>query len=423
MIFTVLQNGVRPHLRLISWWAAILILAAMPAGVLAQAGMPDPSIMNGKALPAGELPNGTVTVRVFRESVGNNVPGQQVSVTAGGVTRTAATDGEGRAEFADLPQGQEGRATVTVDGEQLTSEPFTVPSNGGLRVILVSGVAAAAERRSAEEAKALAEPAAKGTVVLSGNSRILMEFQDDTLQVFYLLEVLNNASTRVDIGGPLVIDLPQGAASAAALEGSSQQATIAGDRVTVTGPFPPGVTSVQFGYTLRNTGPEYQFRQTLPVALEQVTVALQRVGSVSMTSAQFQSTGDVTSESGSTFILGSGPALGAGTTLAVSLSGLPAHSTVPRYTALTLAGLVIAGGVWLAFVGRPDSKEARRRLIARRDTLLGDLAHLEQRKRSGQESAKDSARRVRVVAELEQIYGELDQAGAGPEGGGEGVAA
>ncbi len=406
-------------------WLGAMALASLCGGVAtgAQVAMPDPSLMHGKALPAGELAAGTVTVRVVRESVGNNLPGQTVRVTAGSVSRTATTDEQGRAEFTNLPQGAEARAETTVDGEALVSDPFTVPAAGGLRIILVAGIAQAAERRQAEDARALAEPPAKGTVVLGANSRVLMEFQDDTLQVFYILEILNTAQTRVDIGGPLVLDLPSGASGAATLDGSSQQASIIGERVTVTGPFAPGVTSVQIGYALPNVGSTFAFRQALPVALEQVTVALQRAGAVSMTSPQFRSTGDVKSESGSTFILGSGPALAAGATLAVDLTGIPAHSSVPPYVAVGLAALVIAIGAWLAVAGRPDPQEAHRRLLARRDTLLGDLAHLEQRRRTGQESQKDATRRLRVLSELEQIYGELDEAGAGPQGGGEGVVA
>ena len=42
----------------------------------AQVQMPDPSLIHGKALPAGDLQTGTVTVRVVRESIGNNVVGQ-----------------------------------------------------------------------------------------------------------------------------------------------------------------------------------------------------------------------------------------------------------------------------------------------------------------------------------------------------------
>lgn len=401
--------------------AAGLSLCSM--AVAAQVAMPDPAQMHGKALPASELPTGTVTVRVVKEAVGNNLPGESVRVTVGAIERTATTDEQGRAEFAGLPVGVPGRAQVTVAGEVLTSDQFALPETGGLRVILVAGIAEATARRESEEANALKIPPTKGTVVIGENSRILMQFQDDTLQVFYLFDVLNSAPTRVDIGGPLVIELPTGASGAAALEGSSQQATIAGDRVTVTGPFAPGMTSVQVGFSLRNVGTTYQFRQSLPVGLERVTVALQRAGAASMSSTQFERTGDVTSESGSTFILGSGSALAAGSVLAVDLTGLPAHSPVPGYVALGLAGVVIVLGTWLAATGRRDPVAVRDRLVARRDTLLGDLAQLEQRRRNGQETGKDVTRRTRVVAELELLYGELDDAGIGPRGGGEGVAA
>ena len=178
--------------------------------VTAQVQMPDPSQIHGRAIPAPELANGTVTVRVVRESIGNNVARQKVRVSVGGATRKATTDDLGRAEFAGLPVGREGRAEATVAGEHLVSEPFTVPDSGGLRVILVAGMAAAAERRKQEAATAAAAPATKGVVVFGGNSRVLMQFSDDTLQVFYVLEILNTARARVDIGGPIIVDLPPG---------------------------------------------------------------------------------------------------------------------------------------------------------------------------------------------------------------------
>jgi hypothetical protein len=61
--------------------------------------------------------------------------------------------------------------------------------------------------------------------------------------------------------------------------------------------------------------------------------------------------------------------------------------------------------------------------MAQRDTLLGELAQLEERRRAGGETARQSARRNRILAELEEIYGELDETGGMPGGGGEGVAA
>ena len=146
-----------------------------------------------------------------------------------------------------------------------------------------------------------------------------MEFRDDALQVFYVLEIVNNARARVDIGGPLILDLPTGAAGAAVLEGSSPTATVSGDRVTVTGPFAPGATSVQVGFQLRYDRPNLTVQQTWPAALEQLTVAIEKVGAVSMASPQFSTVGEVPAETGTVFLLASGPALASGATLNIQL--------------------------------------------------------------------------------------------------------
>jgi hypothetical protein len=111
--------------------AVLALVAAAGAGVRAQVGIPDPSLMNGQALPAPELPNGTVTVRVMRETVGNNAVGERVELVAGLERREGVTDEEGRAEFPGLIGGTQGTATAVVDGETLTSAPFTVPTRAG----------------------------------------------------------------------------------------------------------------------------------------------------------------------------------------------------------------------------------------------------------------------------------------------------
>lgn len=207
--------------------------------------MPDPALIHGRAIPAAELPIGTITVRVVREAMGNNVAGQDVRLTVGGSPRSAKTDDQGRAEFTNLTPGADVRAEANVNGEPLVSETFKVPASGGLRVILVAGLKDAAARKEKEAAEAAAAPAVPGVVVLGPNSRTVLQFNDDALQVFYVLDIVNNARTRVDIGGPLIIDLPRGAGGAAILEGSSPAATVSGDRVTVTGPFAPGNTSIR----------------------------------------------------------------------------------------------------------------------------------------------------------------------------------
>jgi len=386
----------------------------------AQIAMPDPALIHGRAIPAAELAIGTVTVRVVREAIGNNVAGQTVRLTVNGAARNATTDDQGRAEFPNLPTGAEVRAEATVNGEALVSDTFMVPATGGLRVILVAGLKDAAARKEQEAAAAAAAPAVPGVVVIGPNSRLLLEFRDDALQMFYVLDVLNNARTRVDIGGPLIIDLPEGAGGAAVLEGSSPSATVSGDRLTVTGPFAPGVTSVQIGFTLRHDSPSLTVQQTWPVPMQQLTVAMEKVGSASMQSPQFSTVGEVKAETGTPFLLASGPAVPAGGTVTIQLSNLPAHNPMPRYVALTLVAAIIACGGWLAFGARSGAKDTRPRLIARRKALLAELAALEARRRAG--STVDEVRRQRLVTELEHIYGELDEAHA-PRGGGEDVAA
>ena len=399
----------------------LLVALVIAATASAQVAMPDPSLINGKALPANDLQTGTVTVRVVRESVGNNIIGQQVTMTVNGETKKATTDEQGRAEFKGLPSGTMGQAQAEVNGEHLQSDPFTVPSQGGLRVILVAGIAAAKDRKAKEDAAAAAAPPVKGTVFLSGNSRIIFEYPDDLMRVYYMLEIVNNARNRVDIGGPLVIDLPTEAAGAAPLDGNSPQATVAGNRITVVGPFASGVTPVQIAFQLPFSSSRLTLEQKFPVMLEEVTVGSQQIPGLSIESKQFSSVGSMKAGDGSDFLLASGPAVRPGGTLAVTIAGLPVHSSTPRNIALGLALAIALFGVWLSRPGPSSAVETRKKLIARRDALLAELAQIEKRTRAGRDEAKDAARKPRVLAELEQIYGELDE--ASPHGGGEGVAA
>jgi hypothetical protein len=408
----------------------VLVAALLVAATASAQDMPDPSLIHGRALPAPELADGTVTVRVVREAIGNNMPGQQVRVTGGGATRTATTDDLGRAEFSGLPQG-EMRAEVTVEGEQLVSQPFSAPTSGGLRVILVAGIARAAERKKQEEAAAAAAPATKGIVVLGGDSRIVLEFSNDSLFAFYLLDIVNNARTRVDIGGPLVIDLPSDIGAAQLMEGSSPTATINGSRVTVQGPFASGTTPVRVQFAVHYGSPERMLAQTFPVGLQRVIVGVEKVSRVTMASPQFGTVTDLPTENGA-YLLGQGGALAANTPLTITFTNLPLHSRAPRYVALALAGIIAGVGVWLSVGTRGTRGRERQMLIARRDTLLAELAQLDARRRDGAVAQeKYEARRQKLMSQLEQLYGELDETNAGPpegtpsgrQGGGEGVAA
>ena len=85
---------------------AVLVLAAgFYTPVAAQpfaGGMPDPKQMSGRPLPVGDLPVGTVTVRVVRGSMTNVVANQAVELTGAARPLTATTNAQGRAEFPGL---------------------------------------------------------------------------------------------------------------------------------------------------------------------------------------------------------------------------------------------------------------------------------------------------------------------------------
>ena len=95
----------------------LLALVLMTAPAAAQ--MPDPRAMHGQAIPAGELPGGSVTVRVVRQALGNNVAGVSVELHGAGPVRSATTAADGRAQFTGVPPGSRVHAIAVVDGERL----------------------------------------------------------------------------------------------------------------------------------------------------------------------------------------------------------------------------------------------------------------------------------------------------------------
>ena len=387
---------------------AVLILFLVPVLTSAQVNMPDPSQIAGRALPAPELPDGTVSVRLVRESIGNNITGHDVTVIAGSTTHTAKTDENGRAQVTGLAAGSTATAEATVDGERLTSQPFEVPGTGGIRVILIAGLEQAKARRQKEEEAAAKVPPVKGMVVFGGESRLVFEFQNDSLRAFYLLDIVNTARTRVDTGGPLILDLPRGAGGARVMEGSFPGATAQGDRVTIVGPFPSGTSSVQIGFTLLYSDNALTIAQRFPATMQQVTVVAEKVGSLHLASPHFTNHGDVKANDGTPFILASGGALPAGNELAIQLTDLPQQQTWPRNVALALAAAIAGLGVWLAR-GTAKHGDERRRLVAHRDSLYGQLVKLEEQHAAGRvDDETYERRRQQLLADLERVYGELD---------------
>jgi hypothetical protein len=381
----------------------VLSIAVPPA--YAQFEMPDMKSMFGIPRPVNDLPAGSISVRLIRGSLSNNIAGHPVDLQVDGKVRTVKTDENGRAEFDRIPPGTTVKATADVDGEHLESQEFPAPAQGGVRLMLV------ATDKNAAPATQPDAPAIAGQVVISNQSRIVMEPGDEVVNVFYLLDIENTARVPVNPPAPFAFDLPKDAVGSGVMEGSTPKATLSGRRVQVQGPFAPGHTFVQVGMSLPSTSGSVEIAQAFPANIQSLAVVAQKVGQSALSSPQITTQREMPAD-GQTFIAATGGAIGAGQPVLLTLSGLPHHSSAPRRIALLLA-LAIAGiGVFAALKPAPATATRagdRKRLAARRERLLNDLVKLEADRRSGRVDEHHYAgRREELVGALEHVYGALD---------------
>jgi hypothetical protein len=372
----------------------------------AQFQMPDPKEMSGIPRPDGQMAAGSVSVRLIRGDLSNNITGHPVELHIGDKVQTVNTDDAGRAEFSGLPPGASVKAVAVVDGERLESQDFPVQAQGGVRLMLVA-TDKEKEKQKAEEAKL---PPTTGQVVIGGDSRIVIEPGEDAISVYYMLEIMNTARAPVNPPTPFLFDVPRAATGTTVMQGSSPLASNSGNHVRIAGPFPSGKTEVQVGAELPLSDGAVSFTQTFPANLESLVVIAKKAGDMKLSSPSFERQQDTAVE-GTAVIIAAGGTIPAGHPISLALSGLPHHSSAPRRVALTLAALVALAGVWAATrpVDPATRASERKRLIARREKLFQDLIRLEHENRRGRvDPRRFAARREELLAALEQIYGALD---------------
>ena len=384
------------------------VLGSTGPTVRAQFQMPDPKQMAGIPRPVTDLPNGTVSVRLIRGQLSNNITNFPVELHVGAEVKTVKTDEAGRAEFRGLPPGATLKAVATVDGERLESEEFPAPDQGGIRLMLVA--------TDKSKSAAADTPAIAGQVVIAGETRIILEPGDESLSVYYLLDVVNASQSPVTPPAAFAFDMPKGAVGTSLLEGSSPTAMVDGPHVRVEGPFAPGRSSVRVACSLPIGRASLELTQRFPAALEQLAVIVKKTGETTLVSSQIAKQQDMTA-SGEVFIAATGGTVAAGNPIVLTLENLPHHSAVPRWIALSLAGAILLGGVWMS--KSTEDQEARsterKRLLTRREKLFADLVRLEHDRRNGKVSpARHAARREELIASLEQVYGALDDDDVGP---------
>jgi hypothetical protein len=253
-----------------------------------------------------------------------------------------------------------------------------------------------------------------GQVVITDQSRIVIEPGDEVVNVFYLLDIENTARVPVNPPSLFAFDLPKEAVGSGIMEGSSPKASLSGRRVIVQGPFPPGQTFVQVGMSLPSTSGSVEISQAFPANLASLAVIAQKTGQETLSSPQIQRQREMPAD-GKIFIAATGGPVNAGQPIQLTLSGLPRQSSAPRIIALLLAGGILLVGVAAASKsGAPETNRAaeRKRLLARREKLLTDLARAETERRAGHGPMADdrryAARREELVGALENVYSALD---------------
>src|SRR3954470_12259971 len=393
-------------------FGAVCVTSAQAPFAGQGADMPDPKAMSGMVLPVPDVPVGTVTARVIRGALTNPVVGQEVQLTGpGSETKTAKTDEAGRATFSGLTPGTRYKALVVVGGERVESREFDVASVGGIRTMLVL-TDPELEKKAAQNRELAQGPAVQGTVVFGEQSRFVIEVGDDALNVFNILQIVNTAKRPVQTDAPLVFQLPKGAQGVGMIEGSAPNGVAAGNKVTITGPFQPGNTMIQFAYSVPLGDDTIQLAQRLPAQMTQVSVVAQKVGNMQLASPQVTQRKEVTGGDGNVFIVGQGGLVKAGDTVTLTLSNLPSRSSWPSTVALILSAIIVAAGAWGAMRPTASPKQAARvaQLQARRDKLFFELAALEDQRRKGSvDNRAYATRREHLVTALEDLYAGLER--------------
>ena len=378
-------------------------MVALALGAEMAGAQPDPRQMSGLPLPSGDLPAGTVSVRVILGQLSNNVADHLVELRVDGRLVTASTNDEGRAQFPGLTAGARARASTDVDGERIESEEFSVPDRGGVRLMLVATATATGTTAISPQ---------PGAVTLGGQSRFVVELDDEALRVYYLLDVVNATGAPVSTSSPLAFELPSDAQGATLLQGSTPQAMVDDRRLIVRDPFPPGTTSLQAAYVLPYSGGRIVIAQLLPATLETVNVIIETTGAMRASSPQFARQRDMSAE-GHTYVVGNGPGIAANSVLTLEIDGLPHRPAWPNRLTYSLTMLIVGLGAWAAVAGpgqSPGRVQERQRLHQKRERLFDDLVRVEEHMQRGHGGAESlTQKRQALVAQLERVCAHLDE--------------
>ena len=382
----------------------VSIAGVLVFGVLVSA-QPDPRRMSGIPLPDPQLSTGTISVRVIRGQMSNNVADHPVELTQGDELVTVNTDADGRATFLKLDPGSSASVSTVHDGVRLDSQQFSVPNQGGIRLLLVGEDVANVTSD---------EVVLPGEITLGSESRIAVELGEESVTVFYFLDIMNWQDVSVEPRSAVSVSVPEGAEGTTVLRESSPRSRVDGTTVSLPGPFAPGMTPLRMAYVLPYSGDRLAIEQQFSADLEALLVVVEKWGDMNIVSEQISRRADMGPDAiggDTTYIFGAGSRVQAGVPVAFEISGLPHHNRLPATLTLALSGVMLFAGILGAMSGVDDSVENSnfQRLEAKKNRLFQELVKLEYQRRTEKVGiTKYSSRRATIIAAIEVVYRDLD---------------
>jgi hypothetical protein len=209
--------------------------------------------------PVTDLPPGSVSVRLIRGDLANNIKTSR-GAHRHGKTQTVKTDDQGRAQFDKLPAGATLKATATVDGEKLESQEFPAPSSGGIRLMLV----ATTRRRRRARRRKRARRRSRDRSCSVGDTRFVIEPGDASVSVYYLIDIMNNARAPVKPSELFHVRAAHRGGWRVVFSGFDEAGEAHWNTRARGRAVPPGKTSMQLAFTLPVSGGDLSIEQRFP---------------------------------------------------------------------------------------------------------------------------------------------------------------
>jgi hypothetical protein len=367
----------------------------------------------GRAMPASDLPKGTLEVEV-RGPGGQPMANQpvrlgEIHLTATGADRAvkelrAVSDAKGMVRWTDLPTGQAfGYVAVTEhQGLRLSTEPFRMPDDSGMRGQIL------ALRRTSDPSVLQLDP----------RSKVIVDLREEALAVMIGLFFRNVSQEIFDPGEQgLIIPMPEGAVNAQEIEGGEPLEIVPGKGIRIRSIIPPDsaasyISTARYGYILPTDGARsFTVNQPMPIAMPDPFILVPEKTGLGLEGQGLKPQQDDVDGTGDKVKVFSTNPVAAGGTLALTVTNIPARSRTGRTVALGLCALLVAGA--LAGIGLRRGRQpaaagtGRDDLIARRERLFGELVELDRERKAGGDSGRLGDRRKQLIAELETVYRNL----------------